>query len=143
MATLFGTDAQDFETAKATGDHKYFRQTLDAVIYKDTYVTTGAEAVGDVILLSREFPAGSVVVPVLSKVHVTSDPGTTLTGDLGVVANDDVLDGVSLAAAGVVQPTEREFTVETAVQPRFTITALNAIAAGAEIDFYFVARQTS
>lgn len=146
MPTFYGNDAQDYLTARTNGQRKWFRMANDLVIWKDTYEFAGTESANDEILLSREFPAGSIVIPVLSRVHTVTQPAAdALVADLGIngVA-DNILDGVAINTVGIVTPATREIEIVEASRPVLTLkTVTGAVTAGREIDFYFALRQTS
>jgi hypothetical protein len=66
------------------------------------YTLLGTEAAADVINLCV-LPQGVIPVPALSSVTCSSDPGTTLTLDIGTAANPDGLaDGIVLSSGGMV-----------------------------------------
>lgn len=146
MATKYGTDAQNYQTAQTSGGRKYFRMAHDVMIWKDSYVFDGTEVANDVIKLSREFPAGTIVMPALSKVHTVTQPAATaLVADIGIAGTaDNIVDGVSLNSVGLVTPATREIEITTASQPTVTLkTVTGVVTAGRVIDFYFAVRQTS
>lgn len=66
---------------------------------------TGATAANDIleIIPEQQVPVGAVVVPQLSSVQCSADPGTTLTLDVGDAGNTDrYADGIVLSSGGLV-----------------------------------------
>lgn len=62
----------------------------------------GTESANDTVNLCQ-LPPGVIPVPALSYVQVTTDPGTTLTVDIGTTLDPDGwCDGANVAAVGVV-----------------------------------------
>lgn len=62
----------------------------------------GTESAADTVNLCQ-LPAGVIPVPALSSIQVTSDPGTTLTVDIGTALDaDGWCDGANVAAVGLV-----------------------------------------
>jgi hypothetical protein len=67
------------------------------------YSLAGTEAAADIIKLCL-WPAGVIPIPSLSKVTCGADPGTTLTMDVGTVADPDgFADGLVLSAGGQIE----------------------------------------
>lgn len=66
-----------------------------------SYPLVGTEAAADVINLCV-LPVGATLLPQLCSVY-SSDPGTTLTLDVGYAANPDAFaDGIVLSAGGMI-----------------------------------------
>ena len=144
MPTFYGTDATALKEAKSTDPNNCKRMALDAMIYKETYIVDGTEVADDEILLGRDLPVGAVAIPILSKIDRRADPGTTFTIDIGLDAEDDIADGLALGGGtGEVSLTTREIEVTEAKQIKATVKTVSSLNAGAEIDFYFLVRQTS
>ena len=62
----------------------------------------GTESAADTVNLCQ-LPAGVIPIPQLSFITVDDDPGTTLTADIGPIANPDGwCDGADIAAVGNV-----------------------------------------
>lgn len=67
------------------------------------YTLKGTEAATDTIKLCV-LPAGCIPVPQLSSVTCSADPGTTLTLDIGTVADPDGwADGITMSNGGKVE----------------------------------------
>jgi len=67
-----------------------------------TITLAGTEAAADTLQL-LDLPPGCEIVPQLSHVTCSADPGTTLTLDIGDAANADAYaDGIVLSAGGQV-----------------------------------------
>lgn len=70
----------------------------DLKVAKSTYTLTGSEADTETIGVVK-LPAGARVIPELSSVYTSADPGTTLALDIGYEANADGLsDNLVLSA---------------------------------------------
>lgn len=145
MPTFYGTDAQNYLTAKTSGGRKHFRMAHDVMIWKDSYTTVGTEIAGDIIYLAREIPAGAIVIPIFTRIHTRTQPAATaFTANVGIVAAADILAATSINAVGIVTPILPEIELTTAAQPYVTLTTVTgAVTAGRIIDFYFAVRQTS
>lgn len=143
MATKYAIDAQRLKDVKTHDQYAYERMATDGGIWKDTYVTDGSEAAGDIIRLSREIPAGAFLIPAMSVVRTYSATGN-LTVDIGIGDEvDNISDGQNIGGSGSTTPNGKEVNIEVAGQPYATVRTATSITAGVEIDFYFQIRQTS
>ena len=145
MATFYGADAQKYLNSQTTGGNENFtRQAPDLIVIKDTITIPAGLATGDIVFLGRELPGGRTIIPALSAVHVVTDPGTTLTLDIGINGVvDNIADGVECSIVGVRQPLEREVESVAGTRIIATVATATALTAGAIIDIYIVCRQTS
>lgn len=79
-----------------------------------SYTLLGTEGAADIINL-LELPEGASVVPQLSSVTCSADPGTTLTIDIGTAANaDGFADGIVLSSGGQVAFTNTAIPADVA-----------------------------
>jgi hypothetical protein len=145
MATFYGTDAQDLETARTSGQRKFTRMANDTLVFKDTYVFKGTEVTGDEIILSRELPAGLFIIPIATRIHTVAVPAATaMVVTMGIGTAGNILSATSVNAVGVVSGTGREIELIQATQPKMVLTTVTgAVTAGAVIDVYFFIRSTS
>lgn len=91
------------------------------------YTLAGTEAANDVIKLF-DLPAGAEIVPELSSVTCSADPGTTLTLNVGDAADTDrYAAGIVLSAGGQVAFTNT--AIPAAVGTKYLPTAETEISA--------------
>lgn len=103
------------------------------------YTTVGTEAAADTIGLVQLGP-GATVIPALCSVY-SADPGTTLTGIVGISTDTDAYSSaLTLDAGGQIRFTgtalPAEFTAPTLVY--FTISTAAAISVGVVLEFTIV-----
>lgn len=111
MPTTYKSDIQTKNDAALTALHNGLLDGDDRngllLVAQATYTLTGSEVANDIIQLFK-LPAGAVIIPALSSVQCSADPGTTLTlnvGDTGSVAApgfDAVSADPDRYAAGIV-----------------------------------------
>lgn len=81
------------------------------------YALAGTEDVADIIELCL-LPADAIVIPQLSNVTCSADPGTTLTLDIGNAQNPDgAADGIVLSSGGQVPFTNTAIPAWVAATP--------------------------
>lgn len=145
MATFTATAAKRLKEGRLDG-HVADLQAQDLIVYHTVYTTVGSEVATDIIELTGMLPKGIKIVPALSIIRVAASTGTALTADLGFQGDNDAVLGtnVVLTAAGKVELTTAEKEIDTTDdQIIATVKTATAIVAGIDIEFYFVARQTS
>lgn len=101
MAILYidGLEAATQSTAKRMDARKFDAVTRSILV---EYTLTGNEDAADVIRIAK-LPKGAVVLPKESFVNVVTNPGTTLTLDIGDAGDDDrYADGINVASVGHV-----------------------------------------
>lgn len=107
-----------------------------------TYTLVGTEDVNDTINFGN-LPTGATIIPELSYVARKSDPGTSLTIDIGYSADADYFaDGVVCDAAGTSAFTTPAVPGQVSAPVTFTaptvvfatIKAASSLTAGAELD---------
>lgn len=118
----------------AMADGNLTGETL--LIARCRYTVVGTEVANDTIGLLLLGP-GSTVIPALSSVYST-DPGTTLTGTVGIATDADAYSSaLTLDAGGLARfaPTTypTELLVPTLVQ--FTISSAATLTVGAVLEF--------
>lgn len=106
MANSLASHAQALETAKSTGASSGTLRGQDAladlVLVTSSFESDGLVA-NDTIEITAPLPAGLVPVPALSYVAVETNPGTTLTLDIGTAEDPDAYaDGINVATVGLV-----------------------------------------
>ncbi len=100
------------------------------------YTLVSTETVADIIQLVTLGP-GATVIPALSSVY-SADPGTTLTGTVGITGDDDAYSSALTLSAGGLQrftPTTYpdEFLVPTVVN--FVVASAGTLTAGVVLEF--------
>lgn len=145
MAIFYGADAQKYLNSQTTGGNENFtRQAPDLIVIKDTITIPAGLAAGDIFFLGRELPGGRTIIPALSAVHVFTDPGTSISLDIGINGvRDNIAEGLDCGITGVKQPQQREVESVAGTRIIATVATATALTAGAIIDIYIVCRQTS
>ena len=119
----------DIVTAKETLKLSSAQHSTGEILLLQTAIVTltGATATNDTIQVI-DLPPGATVVPALSSVTCSADPGTTLTLDVGDAENGDrFADGIVLSAGGQIAFTSGTMPLDAITPARET--ALNRVVA--------------
>lgn len=149
MATLYATHADALRKAKNEGPQRGTLRGTDAladlVLVTTSYDTTGEEVAGDVIKLTAPLPEALVLVPALSVVAVESDPGTTLTVNVGTAENaSQYASSLSLSTTGKKDlGTARVTTLPESEEITATISGASGLNSSGKITFYLAFRAVS
>lgn len=135
MATLKSTLYTASENSGKTGITHGDDLTGLLHITSASYTLTGSEAANDIILLTPELPPGAVIVPALSNVTCSADPGTTLTVKVGDSADDDrYAAALTLSAGGKVEFTSAlGVAATTPYRPNAPVALIATIASAATL----------